>query len=127
MKYFDIKTRENIGKKFITDSGMIVSVEEDIYLKNCINVIDADDNNVECYHYNNFELVEKFDTIQELEKFIGCEDKDEKNFLMSEISIATDNQQKDTRLTFVMYGEKWDIKIQYESNKVCYYARKIEG
>ena len=62
MKYFDIKTRENIGKNFITDSGMIVSVKEDMFLKNCINVIDEDDNNVEFYHYNNYyELEEKIE------------------------------------------------------------------
>ena len=124
MNYFDIKTKKNIGKHYITNTGMVVCVVAD-YMLSTVEVENNDGNYIEFYYYNYFDEVTQFNTPDELAKHI-CEDNKNAIKCLKDMLIEFSGpEQDDVRFTFRIDGVAWDIKVQYESCRFYYYTRKI--
>lgn len=124
MNYFDIKLNKNVGKHYITNTGMVVQVVEDC-LPGKVEVENNDGNYIESYYYNNFEEVEQFNTLDELVKYVCGNNIKAIKCLKDMIIEFSGPNADDVRLTFRLNGVAWDIKMQYESCRFYYYTRKI--
>lgn len=124
MNYFDIKTTKNVGKHYITNTGMVVCVVADT-LPGKIEVENNDGNYIESYYYNRFDEITQFNTPDELAKHICGDNENAVKCLKNMLIEFSGPDQDDVRFTFRIDGVAWDIKLQYESCRFYYYTRKI--